>query len=136
MMVRISLLIFASVHPTSALKTAQERDTKPKTKNSSAAAGTWYAFKGLDGDFTLSFPGKPIQGEVSARPLTDIREFRFTATEGMSFAINFHDIGGDPRSVENNQWGRTLEQALSDFDRSQGIRVVQIHRLAKNSVEV
>lgn len=129
------LLIFASVHPSSALMTAQDRDTKLETKNSSAPTGIWYTFKGPDGDFTLSFPGKPIQGEVSAGPLTDIREFRFTTTEGMSFAINFHDIGGDLRSVENNEWGRTLEQALSDFDRSQGMRVVQIHRVAKNSVE-
>lgn len=127
------LLIVASVWQPSALQT--QSSTMLRTTKSLTVSGAWYTFKGPDDDFTLSFPGKPIPSDVSPGPLTDIREFRFTTTDGMTFAINFHDIGGDPRSAENNQWGSELEQILSDFDRSQGLRVVQMHRLAKNSVE-
>lgn len=132
------LLILIAVYSrdTPALQTPQGSNTPfVRTRDSLAAPNKWYTFKGPDHDFTLSFPGKPSLDDVSPGPFTDIREFRFTTTDGMSFSINFHDIGGDPRAAENNQWAGDLERVLSDADRKQGLRVLQMHRIAKNTVE-
>lgn len=73
--------------------------------------------------------------DVAPGPFTDIRGYRFTATDGLTLALNFLDIGGDPNAAQNNQWGEELERAMSEADREQGLRVVQMRRLAKNTTE-
>lgn len=95
----------------------------------------WHIFKSPDREFSLSFPGKPNAEESTPGPFTDIRGYRFTTAGGLTFAINLQDIGGDPRATRSNEWGDELERALSEEDRKQRLRVVQMHRLAKNTVE-
>jgi hypothetical protein len=95
----------------------------------------WFIFTSPDGDFRLQFPAKPNAEAASEGPVTLIRTFSLTTAEGMSFSINFQDKGGDPQASENNEWGRDFEEATSEADRKSGRRVVQIHRLAKNTVE-
>jgi len=126
-----TLLIFLGI--AYSIVSAQRRHVGPN--DSKADSWHWQVFRGPDGDFTLAFPGKPKAQSASPGPVTEIRSFDLTTAEGMNFSINFHDIGGDPRSSQNNEWGADLEKALSDADRSQGFHVVQVHRLAKNLVQ-
>lgn len=112
--------------------TSQKRK---RSKQSKTGLERWYLFTSPDGDFTLSFPQKPSLKDVGPGPLTDVRELEFITPEGMRFSANFHDVGGDPNATENNRWIPQLEQVLSDFDRSQGLRVVQMHRVTPNTVE-
>lgn len=95
----------------------------------------WYTFTSPDGDFRLAFPQKPSPQAISDGPVTIIRSFEATMKDGMTFSINFQDMGGDPQSRENNEWERRLEELLTTADRQRGLRVVQIHRLKKNVVE-
>jgi hypothetical protein len=114
---------------------AQRRQPRSNGSNLKTNTWRWEVFRGPDGDFTLAFPGKPKVQAASPGPVTEIRSFELTTAEGLNFSINFHDIGGDPRSRQNNEWGPDLEKTLSDADRNQGFRVVQVHRLAKNVVQ-
>lgn len=98
-------------------------------------ADDWLTFRGPDGDFTLKFPQKPKLQEVAQGPATLIRSYAVTTQDGINFSINFHDIGGDPRSRENNEWSRELEEIMAAADRNQNIKVIQTHRLAKNVIE-
>lgn len=108
---------------------------RKESKQAKPATERWYVFASPDGDFTLSFPQKPSLKDVGPGPLTDVRELEFITPEGMRFSANFHDVGGDPNATESNRWMPQLEQVLSDFDRSQGLRVVQMHRVTPNTVE-
>ena len=108
---------------------------KKGSKRSKPAVERWYLYTSPDGDFTLSFPKKPTLKDVGPGPLTDIRELEFITPEGMRFSANFHDIAGNPNAIESNKWMPQLEQVLSDFDRSQGLRVIQMHRVRPNTVE-
>lgn len=95
----------------------------------------WFIFTGPDGDFRLEFPAKPSPEAAGQGPVTLIRGFSLTTVDGMSFSVNLQDNGGDPLASHNNEWGSDLEQSMSAADRTDGRRVVQIHRLAKNIVE-
>ena len=95
----------------------------------------WYTFTSPDGDFTLEFPGKPSPAEAGEGPVTTIRAYALTTDNGLSFSLNFQDLGGDPRASVNNEWGPEVEELTSAADRRSGVRVVQTHRLAKNIVE-
>ncbi len=95
----------------------------------------WVTFRGPDGDFTLKFPEKPKLQEVAPGPATLIRSYAVTTQDGINFSINFHDIGGDPRSRENNEWKRELEEIMAAADRNQNVQIIQTHRLAKNVIE-
>jgi len=98
-------------------------------------ARNWHIFKSPDGDFTLAFPEKAKLQDVTEGPVTMIRGYGVTSNDGTNFSVNFHDIGGDPKLRENNEWNSGLEETLSAFDRSQNVQVVQTHRLAKNIIE-
>jgi hypothetical protein len=103
--------------------------------NASVTPNKWYVWTSPDGDFRLEFPGKPSPKEGIEGPLTIIRAFEVTTNTGMSFSVNFYDLGGDPRAPENNEWSRESEAITSNADRVAGRRVVQIHRLEKNILE-
>jgi hypothetical protein len=106
--------------------------TRPKLK---ANPGKWYVFTSPDGDFKLEFPGKPSEEPAIEGPVTLIRMFGVNTADGIRFSINFQDIGGDPQAPENNEWRPDLEEITSAADRNRGLRVVQVHRLARNIVE-
>lgn len=101
------------------------------TSNASVTPNKWYVWTSPDGDFRLEFPGKPSPKEGIEGPLIIIRAFEVTTTNGMSFSVNFYDLGGDPQAPENNRWARDAEAISSNADRVAGRRVVQIHRLEK-----
>jgi hypothetical protein len=103
--------------------------------NASVTPNKWYLWTSPDGDFRLEFPGKPSTKEGIEAPLTIIRAFEVTTSNGMSFSVNFYDLGGDPQAPENNKWSRDAEAISSNADRDAGRRVVQIHRLDKNIIE-
>lgn len=106
--------------------------TRPKLK---ANPGKWHIFTSPDGDFKLEFPGKPSEEPPIEGPVTLVRMFGFNTADGIRFSINFQDMGGDPQAPENNEWGPDLEEITSAADRNRGVRVVQVHRLARNIVD-
>lgn len=112
----------------------------PQTKKTGMpgrrSAGAWYVFTGPEGEFTLSFPKRPSREADSEGQVTLIRTYDAVTDDGMYFSINFQDIGGDPRATENNTWASFLEQMVTDAARNRGERVVQVHRLARNVVEL
>ena len=109
--------------------------TSSKPKAGKRQAQNWYVFKSPDSDFTLQFPRKPDVQDVSEGPVTQIRYYDVTTEDGTTFSINFHDIGGDPRAPENNQWNRDLEAIASAADRAQNRQIVQTHRIGKSIIE-
>ena len=115
-------------------QTIQPR-TRSKSHDAQTTSKKWYRFHGPDGEFTLLFPGKPRVEDSVPGPFTDIRGYRFTTGEGMTFALNLLDIGGDPNATNNNRWNEELERALSEADRKQSLRVIQMRRLTKNTTE-
>jgi hypothetical protein len=116
--------------------TGQASENKPLTRPKlKANLGKWYIFKSPDGDFKLEFPGKPSEEPAIEGPVTLVRMFGFNTADGIRFSVNFQDIGGDPQAPENNEWGPDLEEITSAADRNRGVRVVQVHRQARNIVE-
>ena len=96
----------------------------------------WYIFKGPDGDFSLVFPAKPEPFESGVEgPVTSIRHYQSTK-DGKHFSINLQDIGGDPRSRDANEFGQKDEIEAAAAARDRGERVVQVHRVAKNIIEM
>ena len=99
-------------------------------------SGSWYIFTGPDRDFTLTFPQRPEREPDAQGIVTILRSYGVSTESGMRFSINFQDLGGDPRALHNNEWAAYLEQMSAEAARSRGERVVQVHRLAKNIVEM
>jgi hypothetical protein len=118
------------------LKSYPPNPQKPRAKRSGARVIRWLTFKGPDGDFTLSFPGRPgPEQQVDQGTITIVRAFGLTIVGGNHYSVNFNDIGGDPNARENNEWAKNTEELLAAADRKAGSRVVQIHRLEKNVIE-
>jgi len=115
--------------------TGGQRNRVPKPRVS-PAAGRWNTFTSPDRDFTLDFPGTPKRVPDEQGPVTIIRSYGLTTKDGMRFAVNFQDIGGDPQSRQNNEFARDHEELVTAAAREQGRRVVQVHRLAKNVIEI
>jgi hypothetical protein len=111
---------------------AQRRETSRRA----LATARWYTFTSPDGDFRIDFPRKPDREEDAQGLVTTIRTYGVTVENGMRFSINFQDIGGDPRSRQNNEWASNHEGEVAAAARNNGERVVQIHRLAKNIIEI
>lgn len=116
-------------------QTIKSSRTRSKSQGTQATTKKWFTFRGPDSEFTLLFPGKPRAEDSVPSPFSDIRGYRFTTPGGMTFALNLLDIGGDPNAAHNNRWNEELERLLSEADRKQGLRVVQMRRLAKNTTE-
>jgi hypothetical protein len=136
------VLALASVSPYqkgfAALAYAQPRASasrKTRATNQKSRGDQWYLFKSPDGDFTLKFPKEPKLQDVAEGPATLIRSYAATTQDGNNFSINFHDIGGDPESSDNNEWSQELEEVMAVADRNQNIKVIQTHRLARNVIE-
>jgi hypothetical protein len=109
---------------------------KARAKRSGLSTARWFTFKGPDGDFTLSFPGRPgPEQQADQGAITIVRAFGLTTVGGNHYSVNFNDIGGDPNARENNEWAKNTEELLAAADRKAGSRVVQIHRLEKNVIE-
>lgn len=127
---------YATKHP---IPTPAQRGRAGQGKSGPASSrrrvDDWVTFRSPDGDFTLKFPAKPKLQEVAQGPATLIRSYAVTTQDGINFSINFHDIGGDPSSRENNEWNRELEEIMAAADRNQNVQIIQTHRLAKNDIE-
>jgi hypothetical protein len=100
------------------------------------AAERWYTFTGPDRDFSLDFPHEPKREQDGQGPVTLIRTYGLNTEDGMRFYVNLQDIGGDPRSSQNNEWAPDYEETAAAAARKDGRRVVQVHRLAKNVIEM
>jgi hypothetical protein len=55
---------------------------------------------------------------------------------GKHFSINLQDIGGDPRSRDANEFDQKDEIIAAAAARDRGERVVQVHRVARNIIEM
>lgn len=108
-----------------------------KSSSNKRATQTWYVFTGPDGDFSLAFPAKPQPFESpSEGPVTMIRAYHLSTSDGKYFSVNFQDIGGDPLSRDANEFGTNDEIRIADGARQRGESVIQVHRLAKNTIEL
>lgn len=115
------------------LATAQRRGSSREA----AKPIKWYTFKGPDGDFSLAFPAKPEPFETSAEgPVTMIRTYHLSTKDGQYFSVNFQDLGGDPLSRDGNEFGPNDENKVAVAARERGERVIQVHRLAKNVIDM
>jgi hypothetical protein len=65
-----------------------------------------------------------------------IRVYSLNTEDGMHFSVNFQDIGGDPQSSQDNKFTPDYKELVAAAARKDGRRVVQIHRLAKNVIEM
>lgn len=107
-----------------------------RSKRVKPPSTTWSLFTSPDHDFTMRFPRQPDREPDAEGPITLIRTYAVNTKDGMRFDVNFQDVGGDPRAPQNNEWASYLEQMMTDAARRRGQRVVQVHRLAKNIVEM
>ena len=114
----------------------QVTSQRRKKSRPRSVAESWYLFASPDQDFTLRFPQEPKQEPSEQGQITMMRSYAVNTEQGMRFSINFQDIGGDPLATENNEWASYLEQWTTQAARNRGERVVQIHRLAKNVIEM
>jgi hypothetical protein len=128
-------VIFLITAAASRSTVAQKRRSARAT-NSIAFPG-WQIFTSPDGDFTLTFPGKPEPFEHDVQgPVTAIRAYNLYTKDGLIFSVNFQDIGGDPGAAENNNFGPDHERIVANAARERGERVMQVRRLAKNVYEM
>jgi hypothetical protein len=133
----VILIIFISLWDlTSVRHLAVAQGQRGSHPDTASAAGQWYTFASPDGDFTLAFPRKPSREQDGQGPVTLIRTYSVTTESGMYFSVNFQDIGGDPRARRNNKHDSGAEEMMADAARSRGERVIQIHRIAKNIIEM
>lgn len=65
-----------------------------------------------------------------------IRHYHLFTKAGQYFSVNFQDLGGEPLSRDRNELAKNDEILISRATRERGERVVQVHRLAKNIVEM
>ncbi|MDQ3743233.1 MAG: hypothetical protein M3444_02510 [Acidobacteriota bacterium] len=107
-----------------------------RRRNTQVIAARWYTFTSPDRDFTLDFPREPKREQDNQGPVTLIRAYGLNTDDGMRFSVNFQDVGGYPRSNRNNEFAPDYEETVAAAARREGRRVVQIHRLAKNVVEM
>lgn len=118
------------------LAVAQRRGTS-RTPTKRATVAGWYTFIGPDGDFSLAFPAKPERSNSDAEgPVTSIRQYQVSTKTGNHFSINLQDVGGDPRSRDANEFGQEDEIVAAGAARDRGESVVQVHRVAKNIIEM
>jgi hypothetical protein len=118
------------------LASAQRRGLS-RISNKPATPSGWYIFKGPDGDFSLAFPAKPQPFESDVEgPVTTIRHYQLSTKDGKYFSVNIQDMGGDPRSRDDNEFGQKDEVIVANAARERGERVVQVHRVAKNIIEM
>ena len=68
--------------------------------------------------------------------MTSIRQYEVSTKAGNHFSINLQDVGGDPRSRNANEFGQEDEIVAAAAARERGERVVQVHRLSKNIIEM
>lgn len=115
--------------------TAAQRH-RPTRRSTRPAASQWYTFTSPDEDFTLDFPLKPKREREDQGPITLIRTYGLNTKDGMRFSVNFQDVGGDPQSWRSNEFSPNHEEEVAAAARSDGRRMVQIHRLAKNIIEM
>jgi hypothetical protein len=118
------------------LFTTQATSQRRKKSRSRSLTESWYLFTSPDKDFTLRFPQEPKRESDEQGTITMMRMYAANTEKGMRFSINFQDLGGDPRSPQNNEWASYLEQWTTQAARNRGERVVQIHRLARNVIEM
>lgn len=68
-------------------------------------------------------------------PVTSIRHYQVSTKAG-KYSINLQDMGGEPRSRDANEFGQKDEVIAAAAAQERGERVVQVHRVAKNIIEM
>lgn len=137
----VTLLAFTAVayppaFPPFAMHTMAAQRHRPTRRSTRPAADQWYTFTSPDEDFTLDFPLKPRREREDQGPITLIRTYGLNTKDGMRFSINFQDVGGDPQARRSNEFSPDHEEEIAAVARRDGRRMVQIHRLAKNMIEM
>jgi hypothetical protein len=131
-----AVLAYPPVFPPSAMHATAAQRHRPARRGTQPAADQWYTFTSPDEDFTLDFPLKPEREREDQGPITLIRTYGLNTRDGMRFSVNFQDVGGDPRSRQSNEFAPDHEEVVAAAARKEGRRMVQIHRLAKNIIEM
>lgn len=132
----VSIIIISLWSLTSVWQSASAQGRRGFGRNKAQATDRWYTFIGPDGDFTLAFPRKPNREQDTQGLVTLIRAYAVMTETGMHFSVNFQDLGGDPRSRRNNEYDLTAEEMMADAARDRGERVVQIHRVGRNIIDM
>jgi hypothetical protein len=95
----------------------------------------WYVFVSPDGDFTLSFPEKPIREPDGQGPRTPIQNYALNTQNGMRFSINFQGLAEGPIWSWANEWNDGYGQEQLTRDRENNRRVVHTKRIDKHTFE-
>lgn len=131
-----TVVAYSSTFPPFAKQVTAAQRPRPVRRNVQPAANKWHTFTSPDEDFTLEFPREPKREREEQGPVTLIRTYSLITGDGMRFSVNFQDVGGDPRSRLSNEFAPGHEGEVSAAARRDGRRMVQIHRLAKNIIEM
>jgi hypothetical protein len=108
---------------------------RAKTRKHVATVDRWYVFVSPDGDFTLSFPEKPVREPDGQGPRTLIRSYGLNTESRMRFSINFQGAAESPILNLSNEWNEGYEQELLSRDREENRRVVHTQRIDKHTFE-
>jgi uncharacterized membrane protein len=111
---------------------AQQKVGAPAAKIT--ISGGWETFTSPEGDFTLSFPGKPSRAPDAQGPVTTIR-FYSLIKDGTYFIVNFQDLGFDSSSPFFNKYADEYEELMRESLRDQGQRLIRMRRVARNIVD-
>jgi hypothetical protein len=135
--IRLSLILILIITVAPNWLSSAQRRGSSRTPQTRATVAGWYTFIGPDGDFSLAFPAKPERSNSDAEgPVTSIRQYQVSTKAGSHFSVNLQDVGGDPRSRDANEFGQEDEIVAAGAARDRGERVVQVHRVAKNIIEI
>jgi hypothetical protein len=107
-----------------------------RTRQTRSRVQPWYVFVSPDGDFTLSFPGKPSREADEPGPNSPVKTYGLYTENSMRFSVNFQNGFGDPNSRLANEWNDHYEQELLASHRRNRLNVVHTRRIEKNGFEV
>lgn len=111
---------------------AQQTSTR---RQNIATADRWYVFVSPDGDFTLSFPEKPIREPDGQGPRTPIKSFGLYTENRMRFSINFQGLAEGPIWNLANEWNDGYAREQLARDRENNRRVVHTQRIDKHTFD-
>jgi hypothetical protein len=101
-----------------------------RARVTSGTPDRWYAFTGLDGDFTIQLPSEPEREQVALGPVAAIRRYSST-TDTHYLGIDYEDIGPAASILTP-----TYEETVSSLLRERGFKIASVRRLSKNSSQM
>jgi hypothetical protein len=104
-------------------------------KHNITTVDRWYVLVSPDGDFTLSFPQKPIREPDGQGPRSPIKTYGLYTDNEMRFSINFQRIDEGPNWSLAKEWNEAYEKQQLVSDRQNNRRVVHTQLIDKHTFE-